>query len=58
MRFIDEYAGFKKKHIQKDVLIDEETKLELIGRIDHIVKMSRRGYITLDETMREIAEVR
>lgn len=51
-RFIDEYANFKKKN-----MYDDEEKEERINRIDHIVKQGRRGYITFDEVMKEIAEV-
>lgn len=55
-RFITEYANYKKRHINEDMFLRDDLKAESVARINHVLTACRRGYITLDETMMEIAK--
>ena len=56
-RFLKEYANFKKRWLKENPLMDGWTAYRMIHDIDCIVKNANRGLITLDEAMREIADV-
>ncbi len=56
-RFLKEYANFKKKKFKEDPFMEGWTAYRMIHDIDCIVKNANRGLITLDEAMREIADV-
>lgn len=55
-RFIEEYANFKKAWL-KTSEADFRDVSEDIEHIDRTVRMTRRGLITLDECMQEIAKI-
>ena len=55
-RFIVEYANYKKGRI-KMCGISDERKEVCIKEIDRTLKVYERGLITVDETMKTIAEV-
>ena len=55
-RFIVEYANYKKGGIKMSGISDER-KEAYIKEIDRTLKIYERGLITVDETMKTIAEV-
>lgn len=62
-RFLPEYANEKKRRIKRnmadyrDDAIIVQASEQAIGRIDGILKATRRGMFCLDEAMTEIAKV-
>ena len=59
-RFITEYAAHKKAVYQKLIKMypDQEAAfLAMIDRVDKAVWLIDRGYITVDEGMKAIADV-
>lgn len=50
-RFITEYANYQKVLINNNKLIREDIKEKALERIDKILYESRRGRITVYETM-------
>lgn len=57
MRFVREYASWKRKQIRGYALMKEEHKAEKLQAVDRILKLSKRGLITVDEAMKEMAKV-
>lgn len=55
-RFLSEYANFKKAWL-KESEADFRDVSEDIAEIDRAVRYCKRGLITLDETMRMIANI-
>lgn len=55
-RFIVEYANYKKGRIKMSGISDER-KEAYIKEIDRTLKIYERGLITVDGTMKTIAEV-
>ena len=55
-RFIEEYANFKKKYVCR-YAIEKWREIEDGERIDYIVRQCRKGYITVDEAMHELARI-
>ena len=51
------YALLKKRCVAENEFFDPESKGRFQKRIDEIVKHFVRGLLTLDETMKMIAEV-
>ena len=59
-RFLAEYANFKKSYYMehsKDGSYNQEYAGQAVNRIDKIVRSANRGFITLDEAMKEIADI-
>jgi len=56
-RFLKEYANFKKRELKENPDIPGWIAYGMMNDIDRIVLNKNRGLITLDEAMREIAEV-
>ena len=56
MRFIREYANEKIGRIYSNKELTEEEKVIRIRIIDRAVHSQQLGLITIDETMKEIAE--
>ena len=57
MRFIKEYANFKKASLKDLRDLNPERVDKAISQVDLIVRMARRGLITADECMMNIAHV-
>ena len=55
-RFITEFANYKKKTYQNNELMKNEYKDKSIQKIDQALKLSERGLITINETMKIILE--
>lgn len=51
-RFMIEYAAFQKKSLETCSAMNAGIKAELMKRIERYIDMFRRGFITVDETMR------
>ena len=51
-RFVDEYANFKRRQIKANDMMNPGIKAEILRRVEKVMENSRRGNITLDETMR------
>ena len=56
-RFIKEYANYQKETISSYELMREDIKVKALNRIDNILKASEKGLITIDESMKSIANV-
>lgn len=59
-RFLTEYANFKKSYYKEhsaDGSYNQEYAGQAINRIDNIVRSANRGFITLDEAMKAIADI-
>ena len=56
-RFLKEYANFKKMELKENLDIPGWIAYGMMNDIDRIVLNRKRGLITLDEAMREIADV-
>jgi hypothetical protein len=56
-RFIKEYANYQKETIKGYDLMKEEIKEKALNRIDTILKAKERGMITVDETIKSIANI-
>lgn len=56
-RFLKEYANFKKRELKENPDIPVWIAYGMMNDIDRIVLDKNRGLITMDEAMREIAEV-
>ena len=56
-RFIEEYANFKKVVINEDYYLTAEEKRVKVNRVNKLVSACRMGHITVDETMRGIADI-
>lgn len=56
MRFVKEYANYKKKRIGKltETVVDKD---EAIKEIDKTLKLFNLGLITVDECMRTISNI-
>ena len=53
-RFIKEYANHKKKVIIENTIMQEEKKKEALKHIENTLNLRNRGFITIDEAMRNI----
>ena len=53
-RFIEEYANFRKACLKCEADFRDVT--EDLNRVDSLVRMTRRGLLTVDECMTEIAK--
>lgn len=56
-RFMREFADYQKKRIRDDRGLSCNCKTILLTRVDSIVKMYEKGFITVSETMRLLAEL-
>jgi hypothetical protein len=56
-RFIEEYANFQRKQIKTNSWLSASENAILLEEIDDIVKMTRRGYITVNECMKRLANI-
>lgn len=56
MRFVKEYANYKKRRISKltETVVDKD---EAIKEIDKTLKLFNLGLITVDEFMRTISNI-
>lgn len=52
-RFMKEYANYRKKFI-KDNVLNKESMVESIYRIDKVLSAYKNGIITVTEAMQEI----
>lgn len=57
MRFMKEYASWKRKQIRGYALMKEEYKAEKLQAVDRILRLVKQGLITVDEAMKEMAKV-
>lgn len=57
MRFIIEYASWKRRQIQGYELMKEESKAEKLQTVDRIQRAVKQGLITVDEAMKEMAAI-
>lgn len=57
MRFMKEYASWKRKQIRSYVLMKDEFKTEKLQMVDRILRAVKQGLITVDEAMKEMASV-
>lgn len=53
-RYIREYANAKKNLISTNNEMNEERKIKAIERINKVLKMREKEFITIDETILEI----
>ena len=56
-RFMREFANYQKKRIRDDKGLVYSCKTILLTRVDSIVKMYEKGFITVSETMKQLAEL-
>ncbi len=52
-RFMKEYANYRKRFI-KDNVLNKESMVESIYRIDEVLSAYKNGIITVTEAMQEI----
>lgn len=57
MRFMKEYASWKRKQIRGYALMKDEFKTEKLQMVDRILRAVKQGLITVDEAMKEMASV-
>lgn len=57
MRFIIEYASWKRRQIQGYELMKEKSKAEKLQTVDRIQRAVKQGLITVDEAMKEMAAI-
>lgn len=50
-RFVKDYAEVKKSDILKNDFITEEMQVKAVTKINKILRLRNRGYITIDEAM-------
>lgn len=55
-RFMIEYANYSKRYLDGMELINDGIRVEMKRRIDRALSMYEQGFITVDETMRLIAD--
>lgn len=56
-RFIKEYAHYLKNRIGSSELMKPEYRKEKTDRIDRILNMVTKGYITIPEAMKALSEI-
>ena len=57
-RFIEEYANFRKECTKRNFSLSADQKRMFCEKIDKIVRITRKGYITVDECMRLLSDWR
>jgi hypothetical protein len=57
MRCVREYASYKVKRINENKEVPFEVLNNKVNGISHMIRLYERGIVTIDETMRYIAEV-
>ena len=54
-RFLREYISYKEKEIKSNPFWSDERKAEAIEKNQKILRLWKRGLLTIDETLAEIA---